>query len=147
MIKKLWVLICLPLAVLCLSLIAEAADKTATDLIKDARAAIKEISPAQVKKFIDDKDRVTILDVRDRDEFETGHIPGAINISRGTLEFKAAILLPDRNASVVVYCGVDLRSPLATKTLNDLGYKNAINLAGGLQAWKTAGYPVVKPEK
>jgi rhodanese-related sulfurtransferase len=71
-------------------------------------------------------------------------IPGAINISRGQLEFKVQMILPDRNAKIIVYCGLDLRSPLATKTLNDLGYKNAFNMTGGLKAWREAGFPLVK---
>ncbi|HTZ18933.1 MAG TPA: rhodanese-like domain-containing protein [Dissulfurispiraceae bacterium] len=144
---KLRTLIGLPLIILCLTFMAEASDKTAADMVKDAKAVITEMSPEKVKALIDNKEPLVILDVRDRDEFETGYIPGAINISRGTLEFKANLMLPDKKARVIVYCGVDLRSPLATKTLNDLGYTNAVNLTGGLQAWKSAGYPVVKPGK
>ncbi len=128
-------------------LTAEASDKNAAVLVKEAKATVSHISAAEVKKMIDNKEPVVILDVRDREEFETGYIPGAINISRGTLEFKADLMIPDKKARIIVYCGVDLRSPLATKTLNDLGYSNAVNMIGGLQAWKEAGYPIRKPEK
>ncbi len=145
MLKRLCALMSLLLIVSLTTLIVEAADRNATEIVKEAKAAIREISPTDVKAMIDDKQSVVILDVRDREEFETGYIPGAINISRGTLEFKAPVMLPDKGAIVVVYCGIDLRSPLATKTLNDLGYKNALNMTGGLQVWKEKGYPIRKP--
>lgn len=82
--------------------------------------------------------------MRDKEEFETGYIPGAINLSRGMLEFKISTLIPDKNTSIIVYCGIDLRGPLATKTLNEFGYNNAVNINGGLKAWKSAGYPIAK---
>ncbi len=94
--------------------------------------------------MLDTKENVILLDVRDKNELEEGRIPGSINISRGMLEFKIAMVIPDKNAKIIVYCGLDLRSPLATKTLNELGYNNAVNMIGGLKAWKEAAYPVVK---
>ena len=121
-----------------------AADRTPEQLVLEAKGAIREVSTADVKKMLDAKDKVIILDVRDRHEFDEGHIPGSINISRGSLEFKAALALPDKSARIIVLCGLDLRGPLATRSLNELGYKNAVNMAGGLKAWKEAGYPVGK---
>ncbi|MGO9013385.1 MAG: rhodanese-like domain-containing protein [Dissulfurispiraceae bacterium] len=123
---------------------ALAADMTPEQLVKEAKASIAEVSIDNVKKMIESKENIMLLDVTDKQEFEQGHLPGAINISRGTLEFKAATIIPDKNAKIIVYCGTDRRSPLATKTLNDLGYKSAVNMTGGLKAWKEAGYPVVK---
>ena len=124
---------------------AQAAEKTPEEMVKEAKAAIKEASVDEVKKIVDEKkSTVVLLDVRDSNELEQGMIPGAINISRGQLEFKVPMILPDRNAKIIVYCGLDLRSPLATKTLNDLGYRNAVNMAGGLKAWKEAGFPLAK---
>ncbi len=122
----------------------EAADKTPEQLVKEAKAAIKEVSVGDVRKMIDAKENVIFLDVTDRHEFEKEHMPGAINISRGTLEFKVEMLIPDKNSKIVVYCGIDLRGPLATRTMNYLGYKNAVNMIGGLKAWKEAGYPTAK---
>jgi rhodanese-related sulfurtransferase len=118
--------------------------KTSDQLVKDAKASIKEVSVDDVKKMIDSREKIIILDVRDKDEFETGYIPGAINLSRGMLEFKISTLIPDKNAAIIVYCGIDLRGPLATKTLNEFGYRNAVNINGGLKAWKAAGYPIAK---
>jgi rhodanese-related sulfurtransferase len=124
---------------------ALAADKTPEEMVKEAKAAIKEVSVDEVKKIVDEKKSIVVLlDVRDSNELEQGMIPGAINISRGQLEFKVRMMLPDRNAKIIVYCGLDLRSPLATKTLNDLGYRNAVNMTGGLKVWNEAGYPLLK---
>lgn len=128
----------------CAAMQVEAADKTPEQLVAEARAAIKEVSAGDVKKMLDAKENIILLDVRDKNEFEGERIPGAINISRGMLEFKAAMIIPDKNARIVVYCGLDLRGPLATRTLNDLGYKNAVNMIGGQKVWKEAGYPLVK---
>ena len=118
--------------------------KTSDQLVKEAKASIREVSVDDVKKMIDNKEKIIILDVRDKEEFETGYIPGAINLSRGMLEFKISIMIPDKNARIIVYCGIDLRGPLATRTLNEFGYKNAVNINGGLKAWKAAGYPIAK---
>jgi len=142
--KKLGIFIIAALFTVCTLLPVGAADRISDQLVKEAKAAIKEVSVGDVKKMIDEKEKIIILDVRDRDEFETGYIPGAINISRGMLEFKVNLVIPDKNAKVIVYCGIDLRGPLTTKTLNDLGYKNAVNIIGGLKQWKEAGYAVVK---
>jgi rhodanese-related sulfurtransferase len=119
--------------------------RTSDQMVKEAKASIKEVSVDDVKKMIDAKEKIIILDVRDRDEFETGYIPGAINLSRGMLEFKINTLIPDHNSAIIVYCGVDLRGPLATETLNEMGYKNAVNVIGGLKVWKAAGYPIATP--
>jgi rhodanese-related sulfurtransferase len=123
---------------------AQAAEKTPNQMVQEAKAQIKEVTVADVKKMTDAKENMILLDVRDKQEFDEGRIPNAINISRGMLEFKIALIIPDKNARIIVYCGLDLRGPLATKALNDLGYKNAVNMVGGLKAWKEAGYPVVK---
>jgi len=124
--------------------VVNAVDKTPEQIVREAKAAINEVSVEEVKKMIDNKADIILLDVRDREEYETGHIPGAINISRGSLDFKVNLIIPDKNKKTIVYCGLDLRGPLATKSLNDLGYKKAVNMIGGLKAWKEAGYPVVK---
>jgi len=123
---------------------AGAGDKSPDQFVKEAKATIKEVSINEVKKMLDAKENFILLDVRDKNELEEGRIPGSINISRGMLEFKAPMVITDRDSIIIVYCGLDLRSPLATRTLNELGYKNAVNMTGGLKAWKLAGYPIIK---
>lgn len=123
---------------------AGATDKTPEQMVQEAKAAIREVSIAEVRKMMAAGEPITLLDVRDRHEFEEGYIPGAMNISRGSLEFKVGLTIPDKSTRIIVYCGVDLRGPIATKALNDLGYRNAVNMIGGLKAWKEAKYPMTK---
>ncbi len=123
---------------------AIAEDKTSDQFVKEAKASIKEVSVDEVKHMMDAKEKIVLLDVRDKNEFEEGSIPGAINISRGMLEFKVALVIPDKTAKIVAFCGIDLRGPLSTKTLNEMGYKNVVNMIGGLKVWKAAGYPISK---
>lgn len=111
-------------------------------MVDSARAAIKIVSPEAVKAAIDSKEKAIFLDVRDAGEFAAGHLPGAMNISRGTLEFGVFGKIPDQNAKIYVYCKTKARSALATKTLNDLGYKNAVLMDAQYADWVKAGYPV-----
>jgi rhodanese-related sulfurtransferase len=113
-----------------------------TDMVAKARTAIKIVPAADVKAAIDNKEKAIILDVRDPGEFSAGHLPGAMNISRGTLEFNVFAKISDQNAKIYVYCKTKSRSTLATKTLNDLGYKNAVLVDASYEDWIKAGYPV-----
>jgi rhodanese-related sulfurtransferase len=112
------------------------------DMVAKAKSAIKTVSAADVKAAIDKKEKAVFLDVRDPGEYSAGHLPGAINVSRGTLEFNVWSKTPDQNAKIYVYCKTAGRSALATKTLNDLGYKNAVLMDAQFEDWIKAGYPV-----
>jgi rhodanese-related sulfurtransferase len=112
------------------------------DMLTKAKGAIKIVGAADVKAAIDKKEKAVILDVRDPNEFAAGHLPGAMNISRGTLEFVVVNKIPDQNAKIYVYCKTAGRSALATKTLGDLGYKNAALMDAQFADWIKAGYPV-----
>lgn len=113
-------------------------------MVDRAKAEAKKATIAEVKEAIDKKEKVVILDVRDKDEYDTGRFPGAINVSRGKLEFRIAAAIPDLNAKIYVYCLSAARSSLASKTLVDLGYKNVILVDAPFDAWVKAGYPVEK---
>jgi rhodanese-related sulfurtransferase len=115
-----------------------------TDMVSKAKAAIKVVSAEDVKAAIDKKEKAVFLDVRDPNEFAGGHLPEAINVSRGTLEFNVWGKIPDQNAKIYVYCKTTGRSALATKTLNDLGYKNAVLMGAQFEDWIKKGYPVVR---
>jgi len=114
------------------------------DMVAKAKAEVKKVSPSEVKAAIDKKEKIILLDVRDPNEYAAGHIPGAINVSRGTLEFNIWSKVPDQNAKIYVYCKTAARSALATKTLNDLGYKNAVLMDAPFEDWIKAGYPVAR---
>lgn len=112
------------------------------DMVAKAKSTIKTVSAADVKAAIDGKEKAVFLDVRDPAEYGAGHLPGAVNVSRGTLEFAIWTKIPDQNAKIYVYCKTAGRSTLATKTLADLGYKNAVLMDAQFEDWIKAGYPV-----
>lgn len=115
---------------------------TAMDLVANAKQQIKEIDTAAAK---DQLQSSLILDVREPAEFAAGHLPGAINIPRGVLEFKIDAT-PEfqgkQQETIVVYCQTGGRSALATHALNQLGYTQAVSMAGGFKAWSESGLPL-----
>lgn len=113
---------------------------TAMDLVAEAKQKITEVS---VEVTHDKLNICPVLDVREPAEFAAGHLPGAINIPRGVLEFKigADPALHDKQAEeVIVYCQTGGRSALATEALHKLGYDNAVSMAGGFKEWSEKGY-------
>jgi rhodanese-related sulfurtransferase len=112
------------------------------DWVAKAKAEIKKVSAADIKAAIDKKEKAVLLDVRDPNEYSAGHLPGAINVSRGLLEFNVWDKVSDKNTKIYVYCKTAGRSALATKTLNELGYKNAVLMDANFEDWIKAGYPV-----
>lgn len=115
---------------------------TAQDLVAEAKQHIQEIDIANTQQRLSSN---LLLDVREPAEFAAGHLPGAINIPRGLLEFKIGSH-PDFQAcqdlAIVVYCQTGGRSALATRVLNQLGYTQAVSMAGGFNAWSEAGLAV-----
>jgi glyoxylase-like metal-dependent hydrolase (beta-lactamase superfamily II) len=83
-----------------------------------------------------------ILDVREREAFVGGHIPGALNLPRGALEWQADRQLPDPNRRILVCCGNGEMATLAAATLRELGFARAVVLRGGLKAWQDQGFPL-----
>jgi rhodanese-related sulfurtransferase len=122
--------------------LALAKDMTVADFKAEAFKNITQISPVDAKALLD-KGGVPFVDVREPDEFKEGHIPGAKNIPRGTIEWMVPKQISDdKNASIVVYCEHGSRGALAAYTLVQMGYKNVKNLEGGRADWMKAGYPV-----
>ena len=119
--------------------------KTAHDLVCEARTRIREVELEAAPAMLIDAD--VLIDVREADEYAAGHIPGAINIPRGLLEFRLSSTpgLESRALSVVVYCKTSGRAALSAATMADMGYLNVHSIAGGFDAWAAAGRPVVKP--
>lgn len=120
--------------------------KSALDLVAAAKAHVKEIPLEKVDQAIVDAD--VVVDVREADEFAAGHLPGAIHMSRGMLEFKfsANPALQSRDTKVLLYCKTSGRAALAATALHEMGYLNVQSIAGGFDAWAAAGKPVAKPE-
>src|SRR5207302_5621900 len=112
-------------------------------LVAEAKQNITEISPQDAAAKSKSGEAV-IVDVRDKDEWDEGHIPRATHMSRGTIELDIEEKVPDINAMIICHCGGGGRGALVTESLQKMGYKNAHNLAGGFKAWKAAGLPVTK---
>ena len=109
-------------------------------LVAEAKKHITEISPQDASAKFSSGDAV-LVDVRDKDEWDEQHIPGATHMSRGTIEFDIEEKVPDRDAMIICHCGGGGRSALAAESLQKMGYKNVRSMAGGLKAWKAAGLP------
>lgn len=118
---------------------------TRDQLIARARAQIREVSAPQLKSALDGREPLTVVDIRERDEFNQGHIPGSVFIPRGFLELRIEEQQPDRTAPLVIYCAGGVRSILAARNLHEMGYANVASLAGGYNGWLSAGYPFHLP--
>ena len=118
--------------------------KTLKDMLAEARGVVPEEGPEELASRLKKNDQLALIDVRDPDEYRDGHIEAATNISRGFLEFRVATVATDPAAPIVLYCQSGLRSVLAAKALQELGYQNVINLGGGYQKWVQSGLPVVR---
>ena len=118
---------------------------TYADLIADIRKRTKQVSLDELKRRLDASEKMVLLDVREKDEWRAGYIPGAISIPRGFLEIQAEQKLPDKNAHIVTYCAGGTRSALAAATLQELGYSNVETANPGFVRWKDLGLPVEAP--
>ncbi len=114
------------------------------ELLKKVKSQIDEVDPGEVRELIGEG--VAIIDVRETEEFATGHLPGAKHVPRSYLETRIEGVVPDRDAHVVLYCQSGNRSAYGARTLTeDLGYTNVSSMAGGITLWKDRGYEVVMP--
>src|ERR1700690_1085438 len=118
---------------------------TYTDLIADIRKRTKQVPLEELKRRLDAREKLTLVDVREKDEWRSGYIPGAISVPRGFLEIQAEQKLPDKNAPIVAYCAGGTRSALAAATLHDLGYTHVETANPGFVRWKDLGFPVETP--
>lgn len=115
--------------------------------VAHAKAAVKQVDMATFKSLLDKKNDALIIDVREPDEYQSGYIPGAVNIPRGKLEFNIwpYVGYPeklDHKRTIYVYCATASRSALASETLTRLGFTNVYLVNMQLEDWKSAGYPL-----
>lgn len=122
--------------------------KSATDLVKEAKQQIENLTPDQVQQELSNGN-ATLIDIRESEELkQNGKIAGAVHAPRGMLEFYADSSLPyhrpefDKNKRIILHCASGGRSALAAATLKQMGYENVAHLDGGLKAWKESGKPV-----
>lgn len=117
--------------------------KTVAQLLAEATAVVPFMSLADLKARIDAaEENFIVLDVRERDAYEQGHIPGARLLPRGQLELRVNEDLPDPTRRILAYCEFGRISTLTAATLRELGFQRAVALDGGMKAWRGAGYPL-----
>ncbi len=127
-----------------LSTAISAVDTVSTDTT--IAPTINNISTEVLQTSLKQKPNLVLIDVRTPKEIETINAmiaaPQNINIPRGWLEFRIAEAVPDKDTPIVVYCGKNLRSPLAAKTLTQMGYRNVKNYADGFESWQAKQLPI-----
>jgi glyoxylase-like metal-dependent hydrolase (beta-lactamase superfamily II)/rhodanese-related sulfurtransferase len=117
--------------------------KTVAQMLSEAAAIVPFMSLGELKACLEQrKDELIVLDVRERDAFEAGHIPGARLLPRGQLELRVNEELADPTRRILAYCEFGRISTLATATLRQMGFQGAVALDGGMKAWREAGYTV-----
>ncbi|WP_392551531.1 rhodanese-like domain-containing protein [Orbus wheelerorum] len=113
-------------------------------LCESARENVKEIDIVQVNHLMQNNQMPLFIDVREDSEWQNDHLPHAKHIGRGIIERDIETLVPDKNTTIILYCGGGYRSILAAESLQKMGYKNVISMAGGYRGWKEHGYSLVK---
>src|ERR671936_2368271 len=111
------------------------------ELLQQVRSEISEVDATQARELIESGEPL-VVDVREQDEWDEGHIPGAVHIPRGFLESRIERAAPDQERQIVLYCAAGNRSAFAAKTLEELGYDDVVSLAGGFTDWKRNGFPI-----
>jgi sulfur-carrier protein adenylyltransferase/sulfurtransferase len=112
------------------------------ELLQQVKTEIEEIGTADAAGL---PEAPLFLDVRELNEWDEGHIPGALHLPRGNLESRVEAAVPDKERPLVVYCASGARSAFAARALGELGYSDVRNLAGGFVDWKRNGLPVQLP--
>ena len=122
------------------------------EIMRQARRQVPEWSTVKVHESLahqheagPEHQDIVLVDVREKHEWSEGHIPGALHVPRGYLELQVEEAVPDKTKTVVLYCAGGIRSLMAGTTLQQMGYKEVISMAGGFGAWKGKGLPFVQP--
>ncbi|GBD26073.1 putative adenylyltransferase/sulfurtransferase MoeZ [bacterium HR30] len=114
--------------------------KSFRELLEEAKRVVPEWDVDQVRQQLE-QDGWVLLDVREKEEYREGHLPGAVSLPRGFLELRVEQVLPDKSQPIIAYCAGGIRSLLAAKQLREMGYERVVSMAGGFTAWKNKGYP------
>lgn len=114
------------------------------NLVNDAKKRVKEENFRDTKKRMDAGEEFILVDTREESEWARGHLPGAIHIGKGVIERDIEKKVPDKDATIVLYCGGGFRSALVADNLQKMGYRNVISMDGGWRGWSEANFPVVR---
>jgi rhodanese-related sulfurtransferase len=113
-------------------------------LVKDAKSRVREADFREIKRRLDAREKLVLVDVREDSEWAQGHLPGATHLGKGVIERDVERFFPDKEDPLVLYCGGGYRSALAGDSLLKMGYTNVISMDGGWRAWVEAGFPTEK---
>ena len=113
--------------------------KTFSQLMEESRKLVTEWNTDQVKRSLGGENGYALIDVREKDEYRDGHLPGAISVPRGFLDMRIEEVVPKKDTPVILYCAGGTRSLLAGRTLREMGYADVVSMSGGFGAWKGAG--------
>lgn len=112
--------------------------KTGQQLIAEAKTRIREVTARDVQQRVAKGETMVLMDIREPDEWNLGHIPNAVYLPRGIMETSIEARVP-RDATLVLYCASGNRSALAAVTLQEMGYQNVASMAGGFRDWVGTG--------
>lgn len=107
----------------------------------EAKGRVLECTIEDLKLRMNNGESILLIDVREESEFQSGHIPGAIHVSKGVIERDIETVVPDVNKEILLYCGGGFRSALSAENLQRMGYRNVVSVDGGWRAWTEANYP------
>lgn len=110
-------------------------------LATDAKSRVRENTPEDVRAKQEAGEDFYLIDVREDNEWQTGHASGAMHMGKGIIERDIEKAIPDHNAEIVLYCGGGFRSAIAADALQRMGYTNVISMDGGWKRWRELGYP------
>ena len=113
-------------------------------LVNESKARVKETNVADVKRRIDGGEKFLLVDVREDNEWLSGHVPSAVHMGRGIIERDIETSVPDANTKIILYCGGGFRSALVADNLQKMGYTNVESMDGGWKGWLAAGLPTTK---
>jgi len=113
-------------------------------LVNEAKKQVKETTVADVKRRMDSGEKFLLVDVREDNEWEKGHLPGAVHMGRGVIERDIEIQVPETATKMILYCGGGFRSALVADNLQKMGYTNVESMDGGWKGWVAAGLPTKK---
>src|SRR6266513_3200636 len=113
-------------------------------LVNEAKTRVKETNVADVKRRMGSSEKFLLVDVRVDNEWEKGHVPGAVHMGRGVIERDIETKVPETSAKMILYCGGGFRSALVADNLQKMGYMNVESMDGGWRGWLEAGLPIAR---
>jgi len=114
------------------------------ELVNAAKSRVKQTNVADVKRRIESGEKFLLVDVREDNEWASGHAAGAVHMGKGVIERDIETAVPDPKTKLILYCGGGFRSALVADNLQKMGYTNVESMDGGWRGWVEAGMPTAK---